>query len=522
MDGGPITLAHESAFRIGRVEVRPSTREIVRDDGAVEIVEPRIMQVLVALARAEARIVPRDALTLSCWEGRIVGDDAINRVISRLRRLSEGIGEGSFRIETVTKVGYRLIPADGAVARQAAPAVREVRLGPAGQSWRPSRRAAIGAGAACLIGLGGGSLLLRSRARAPSGEIEHLMGQAALAMRQDTREGQNQAFGLYRRIVTIAPDFADGWGALALAYASAAPFRARDEGRMLRHRAAAAARRAIDIEADNSFALAALAVARPRRGSWIEVDRALRAALARRPGDPILTSALALTFAGVGRAREATAMADRLGEPARGPAPGAYYTKIMLYWAAGRLEEVDVLLGEALALYPTHFALWFARFYILMYSGRADEAAAIARNRAGRPTGIDSEEFEAIVRVADAVQAPSAAAIDAVVREQEQRARRGAGFAENAVQFASVLGRIDDAFAIARAYYFDEGFAVPEVRFSVEQGSYTPRSERHTSFLFAPSTANLRRDRRFDLLVRQLGLELYWQRTGSVPDYRRD
>lgn len=67
------------------------------------------MQVLLALAKAAGEIVTRDELTNSCWQGRVVGEDAINRVISRLRHVGRDIGEGAFRIETVTQVGYRLV-----------------------------------------------------------------------------------------------------------------------------------------------------------------------------------------------------------------------------------------------------------------------------------------------------------------------------------------------------------------------------------------------------------------------------
>src|SRR3546814_17657153 len=74
------------------------------DDGAEEIIEPRVMQVLLALAEARSEIVRREDLTERCWEGRIVGEDAINRVLSRLRRVAGGIGEDSFRIATLTKV----------------------------------------------------------------------------------------------------------------------------------------------------------------------------------------------------------------------------------------------------------------------------------------------------------------------------------------------------------------------------------------------------------------------------------
>jgi DNA-binding winged helix-turn-helix (wHTH) protein len=54
------------------------------------------MQVLVALARANGEIVSRSDLTASCWENRVVGDDAINRVMSRLRRIPDGIGKALF------------------------------------------------------------------------------------------------------------------------------------------------------------------------------------------------------------------------------------------------------------------------------------------------------------------------------------------------------------------------------------------------------------------------------------------
>ena len=115
-----VDLAKAAAFRVGRLGIHPATREILRDDGEREVVEPRVMQVLVALSRAGGGIVSRDELTSCCWEGRIVGEDAINRVISRLRKVADGIGAGSFRIETVTKVGYRLArPGDAPVAEAA-------------------------------------------------------------------------------------------------------------------------------------------------------------------------------------------------------------------------------------------------------------------------------------------------------------------------------------------------------------------------------------------------------------------
>ena len=78
------------------------------------------MQVLVALARAGGAIVTRDELTERCWDGRIVGDDALNRALSRIRHVAAGIGDGSFKAETIAKVGYRLVVQDGEGSARAA------------------------------------------------------------------------------------------------------------------------------------------------------------------------------------------------------------------------------------------------------------------------------------------------------------------------------------------------------------------------------------------------------------------
>ena len=102
-----IDLAHAPDFSLKTATVRPSSRE-VEGDGWTEILEPRVMQVLVALFEAGGKVVSRNDLVTRCWEGRIVGEDAINRTIAKLRRLSEMDGGRSFAIETIARVGYRL------------------------------------------------------------------------------------------------------------------------------------------------------------------------------------------------------------------------------------------------------------------------------------------------------------------------------------------------------------------------------------------------------------------------------
>ena len=100
-----IDLAREPRFRLGGVEVSPSTRQLIAGDRR-ETLQPRVMHVRGARARQRGEVVSRDDLIGSCWSGRVVGDDAINRCIFSVRRLGETYG--GFSLETVPRVGYRL------------------------------------------------------------------------------------------------------------------------------------------------------------------------------------------------------------------------------------------------------------------------------------------------------------------------------------------------------------------------------------------------------------------------------
>ena len=135
-----VDLAHIRPFRIGGVEVRPATLEVVGGERR-ELLEPRVMQVLVALAGARGEILSRDDLIAACWEGRAVSDDAINRVLSRLRALARTFG--AFEIETITKVGYRLVAGPEPEAT-------------AGRSTAVPRRAVIAGGLAVAAAGAGG------------------------------------------------------------------------------------------------------------------------------------------------------------------------------------------------------------------------------------------------------------------------------------------------------------------------------------------------------------------------------
>ncbi len=108
-------------FLLGPVEVRPASNELVVD-GAVRRLKPRLMDVLLRLAAAPGEVVTREAMLTDAWPRRMVNDEVLSRAIADLRvALGDDAREARF-IETLPKVGYRLIAPVQPLARTAAPA----------------------------------------------------------------------------------------------------------------------------------------------------------------------------------------------------------------------------------------------------------------------------------------------------------------------------------------------------------------------------------------------------------------
>ena len=97
------------AFRVGAVTVSPSLNRL-EVEGEVVQIEPKVMEVLVALAARRGQVISRDELLATVWADTVVTDDALNRSISALRKaLGDTPREPAF-VETIPKRGYRLIP----------------------------------------------------------------------------------------------------------------------------------------------------------------------------------------------------------------------------------------------------------------------------------------------------------------------------------------------------------------------------------------------------------------------------
>ena len=98
-----------NTFRIGDWTVEPMHSRIAGLRGTHHV-EPRAMDVLLALAQRAGDTVGRDELIAAVWKHTQATDESLSRCISLLRHaLSDDQDEPRY-IETVRKRGYRLIP----------------------------------------------------------------------------------------------------------------------------------------------------------------------------------------------------------------------------------------------------------------------------------------------------------------------------------------------------------------------------------------------------------------------------
>ena len=101
-------LSKVQPFNIGVYRVEPATLRVI-SGGRVERLEPRAMQVLVYLVRRPGEVISRTELEENIWEGRVVGEDALTNTISKLRKIFRDKARSPEIIETLPKIGYRLI-----------------------------------------------------------------------------------------------------------------------------------------------------------------------------------------------------------------------------------------------------------------------------------------------------------------------------------------------------------------------------------------------------------------------------
>jgi DNA-binding winged helix-turn-helix (wHTH) protein len=156
-------------------------RHELRKGGAVVPVEPQVFDLLAFLIEHRERVVSKDELLASVWDGRNVSDSTFTSRINAARTAVSDSGEDQRLIRTVPRRGYRFVgavePEAGAVpaVRDGSPAIARsgddlpiVEVLPPGRLRLTSRLTVVTLSIAALVGAAAAALLALSWAFAPA------------------------------------------------------------------------------------------------------------------------------------------------------------------------------------------------------------------------------------------------------------------------------------------------------------------------------------------------------------------
>lgn len=506
----PVVLAREAAFRLGELEVDPATLQMA-GRGRTETLEPRVMQVLVALAGAGGGVLSRDELLGRCWGGRIVGDNAVHRVIAKVRDLGHVFGE-TFRVETIPRVGYRMVLEDAQTA--SAPLTPKSAQALTQRIW--SRRGLLAVGAA---GAGGAAIaafaILRPKQANP--HVAALIAQSEQAMGHGLPDSEAQGVGFLEEAVALAPDNAEAWGKLALARVIMAEYAAPDAVAATAAKAQEAAARAFEIDSRQADAMSAMALLPPYFGDWAGAEQRMQDVLAQHPGHVPTLDARDFLYVAVGRVREG-AQSRLTYAPANPLNAHHQYRLVYAHWMLHQVGEADRAAERGMQLWPKHPGVWFSHLWVLAFTQRADRALARVADERARPDlppwMIETLQLS-LRAIASGDRSDSQLATDALL----ELLTRGASHSVNAIMLLNGLGEIDRAFEVAEAYYLDRGPILSRMRWRPDDISINDQRRRKTNMLFVPAGAAMRADPRFSNLTAEMGLGDYWRQAGVIPDH---
>ncbi len=324
---------------------------------------------------------------------------------------------------------------------------------------------------------------------------------------------EDQAEVLLERCVELAPDFADGWAALASVRAFLLP-RDRDLIGEPQHAAAlAAAERAVALDPDCPQALAALSLLKPAFGDYAEKLRLVNEALKRAPNDASLHVARSAWLYGVGRMSEAAAaleVASRL-DPL-GPAVEGLRASLMT--ARGEVDTALEIMHAAWARWPDSAFIWYLMWSTLCAGGHIDEAEALAAPGVPPRRAVTERDVAILRNYASMLRLDKDARGVACDRLLKQVANAEGPLALSTILFAAAHGCTEDALDALEAA-LDAGRPLKpdnHVAFGMARAQ-TPLQ----FFVFNGGTP-VWTHRRFPKIAARLGLAQYWLETGKWPD----
>jgi DNA-binding winged helix-turn-helix (wHTH) protein len=110
-----------SELTLAEWRVQPSLNRLTRGATTVRL-EPKIMDVLLFLAKHAGQVVSKDDIANAVWPDLFITESVITRAIAGLRKALEDDAQAPRFIETIAKRGYRLLIAPGAAPAASPPA----------------------------------------------------------------------------------------------------------------------------------------------------------------------------------------------------------------------------------------------------------------------------------------------------------------------------------------------------------------------------------------------------------------
>ena len=299
-----------------------------------------------------------------------------------------------------------------------------------------------------------------------------------------------------RQVIARAPGFAQGHSRLAYIQAARVRYAFAGQDPALFKEASSEAHRALQIDPNDGDAWLALSLLRPIT-DYRERERLLVRGLSGATTNVNLLRRYDELLAEVGRMQDGTRFAVRAAAAAPLDSESAA-SKAQLEAAIGAFPAARLEAAENLRTWPAQPSLWAGAFFISMWSSDWTHAEALLR----RPNLATSPEaIHVMTSCVEALRTHEAAKVAAAEREARALGAMDQPSLHWAIQCLGELGLTDSAFELAARYQPEAyGFEGPAV-------------------FFYPSTASMRRDRRFMPLMAKLGLVDYWRTTGKWPDF---
>ncbi|MEO7365362.1 MAG: helix-turn-helix domain-containing protein [Sphingomicrobium sp.] len=496
-----MNVAATFPLRIAELTIDPVRRRIAGPLGEAPV-QPLVMQLLLQLVERQGQVLPRRELFDHLWGNAQVGDDSLNRVVGSLRKALELTSAGAVKVETVSRVGYRLTaePAGGGVA----PPI--------------TRRSLIAAGTSSLVALGGAGLW-RTRAQGRIAEVQRWTDRGDILLRDAVPLQAGEALPPLRSALEIDPRNAKALGLLALAQEMRANNGgSANAGETLRS-ADEAARAA--LKRDPSEPHARLAMIDITAGSldWSQMEDRLAALHVSAPTNVHVLGSMASFLQAAGRTSKSWLYNERAAAAA--PAsPTPQWRRALRLWTGGRNEEALNLSGRLLPLWPRHALVWNARFLILAFTGRTEAAAGMLRDTVAAPGKPHPVQLAQWLPTLDALAEPSPVRIAKATEANLAAAQLNPGQATYAALALGHLGEMDAAFAVIDGLLLSKGRLVANRPIAPRSFVANSSGWCRTHWLFLPPLAAVRRDARFKIVCEEIGLAHYWRQRGVGPDTR--